>query len=628
MAEFEKYAGNVRSIWEQDKPQLSADYSTDSIYIRFREQYQTIRTLAGENKVMVRSLLMPFFRGEREVEEADAEFLESVCATLGSIQNLESIDRILSLKCRRLLVSFYRRTGNRESLLKHLSNMSLICYFTAFALNRCCLLEPDELFFRYNDEGISYISEMLSYLDPKKFEALNRYEKFLVLQSAGHAFMFQQGPSFSESNLRYKLDSAVYALKLSRDPYYRSAVPDFRWADFEHYCLYYVAMCSEYICWGGTKPGYLQTMREACEELQKLHEEGKVIPGVDYNTLERLGVATRMFQGEITTEEYQAYLFKEYHERNRDSYELFDVTQNMLLPGKLQDEQIRLMTYEGRQPSDTIGPVYWDILEYTRKAPHTIAQEALLNYLQAVMADFIDVPGGPAFSEMAGTVMANCSVPTTIHSRMVGQLAKILVKELLALHPEQLIGFCGCESAEEVLTHREEILDFTEKCGMFHDLGKLSYLDIVGITYRDFFDEEFDAIKRHPFVGWQMLGKHADTAPYAMTALGHHRWYNEQGGYPAEYHRAEDPCAVITDLIAVADCLDAATDTIFRSYNPGITLEKFIGEVVSGAGTRYSPLGAELLQPESVREALRRELSVGREQAYETIWHNALTASQ
>lgn len=625
MPEFEQYIRNVAKIWELDRPQSTREEAGENVYQRFHSQYRTIRTLAGENKSFVRSVMMPYFRGEKTVEAEDAAFLEQVCTSLYSLQELENYDRILGLKCRRLLLAYYRKTGNRTAQFRQLQLLILACYYTAFSLNRCCPLEPDDLFFRYNDEGIRYVEELESWLAPERFRELTEEEKLLTVVSVGYATLFQRGASYSPENLRYKVEKAEKALEMARDPAYRQQVPGLNWDQMEHHCLYYLAMCSDYVNWSGSEPELLQKIRAAGAELIRRHAQGNDLPGVEYDMVERAWEVVRMHLGEIPPESYLQSLLREYENRDPEGYSNEDVTRNLLIPGKIQDEVIRRNTYEQIPVSPVLGPIYRQVAAYTGRAPHDLAQEQLLNYLQGLMSDFQDVEGGPGFAEMARIILMNCSVPTSIHSRMVGKLAVILAKELIAVHPEELTGVCGCGSGEEVRSREAEILEFVNLCGMYHDLGKLAYLDIVGITYRDFFDEEFDAIKRHPLVGGEMLGKHADTAPFAMAAMGHHRWYNEQGGYPREYSRAKDPYPVVTDLIAVADCLDAATDTIFRSYNPGITLEKFISEVEAGAGTRYTPLGAELLASESVRQALAQALAGGREQAYSHMWEDSLT---
>ena len=57
----------------------------------------------------------------------------------------------------------------------------------------------------------------------------------------------------------------------------------------------------------------------------------------------------------------------------------------------------------------------------------------------------------------------------------------------------------------------------------------------------------------------------------------------------------------IIDIVAIADCMDAATDCVGRSYNRGKTLDDYEQEVIRDAGTRYAPWGPELLADPKVK---------------------------
>ncbi len=50
-----------------------------------------------------------------------------------------------------------------------------------------------------------------------------------------------------------------------------------------------------------------------------------------------------------------------------------------------------------------------------------------------------------------------------------------------------------------------------------------------------------------------------------------HLWYDGSRGYPAAFDTSQSPLKVIIDIVAIADCMDAATDSVGRSYNRGKT---------------------------------------------------------
>ena len=75
----------------------------------------------------------------------------------------------------------------------------------------------------------------------------------------------------------------------------------------------------------------------------------------------------------------------------------------------------------------------------------------------------------------------------------------------------------------------------------------------------------------------------------------------------------------IIDLALCADCLDAATDSVGRSYRAGKTLEDFIEEIRPESGTHYPPWLVPLLSGEAADD-IRYLLREGRQEAYRNTY--------
>lgn len=58
--------------------------------------------------------------------------------------------------------------------------------------------------------------------------------------------------------------------------------------------------------------------------------------------------------------------------------------------------------------------------------------------------------------------------PTYVHSLMVAQLTKTLVRQLADTNPEALVGILGCRNAAEVTARRDEICEEAYQCGLYH----------------------------------------------------------------------------------------------------------------------------------------------------------------
>ena len=102
---------------------------------------------------------------------------------------------------------------------------------------------------------------------------------------------------------------------------------------------------------------------------------------------------------------------------------------------------------------------------------------------------------------------------------------------------------------------------------------------------------------------------------------GHHRWFDGSRGYPEDFDTAKSPYKSIIDIVCVADCLDAATDAVGRSYHEGKTLEMFQEELAEGAGTRYAPYMVELFADSATNADLRYLLENGRKKTYNETYY-------
>jgi len=102
-------------------------------------------------------------------------------------------------------------------------------------------------------------------------------------------------------------------------------------------------------------------------------------------------------------------------------------------------------------------------------------------------------------------------------------------------------------------------------------------------------DEEFAIIKRHPELGLQYLELSPELAKFHDTTLGHHKWYNGKGGYPASFDNTKSPMRIMIDIVTLSDCMQAATERVGRNYKGDKTFDIVMGEFRRDAGIRYNP---------------------------------------
>jgi HD-GYP domain-containing protein (c-di-GMP phosphodiesterase class II) len=95
---------------------------------------------------------------------------------------------------------------------------------------------------------------------------------------------------------------------------------------------------------------------------------------------------------------------------------------------------------------------------------------------------------------------------------------------------------------------------------------------------------EFEAIKKHPEIGYRILCASDEFEKIAGFVLEHHEQWDGNG-----YPRCISGCNISLEarIIAVADAYDAMTCD--RSYRIGLSKEESLREIEAGIGTQFDP---------------------------------------
>ena len=105
--------------------------------------------------------------------------------------------------------------------------------------------------------------------------------------------------------------------------------------------------------------------------------------------------------------------------------------------------------------------------------------------------------------------------------------------------------------------------------GVLHDMGKIGVPEAVLLKPGRLSDEEFEAIKKHPTIGYNILKDIEPLQDVLPGVLYHHeRW--DGGGYPEGLRGSRIP--LIGRILAVADAFDAMSSD--RAYRPRIVAGK------------------------------------------------------
>lgn len=125
---------------------------------------------------------------------------------------------------------------------------------------------------------------------------------------------------------------------------------------------------------------------------------------------------------------------------------------------------------------------------------------------------------------------------------------------------------------------------------LLHDVGKIGVRDDVINKRGELTDEEFENIKLHPVLGYQILSS-IRQSPYLSDGAHYHHERYDGTGYPEGLKGEEIP--VIARIIAVADAYDAMTSS--RSYRDALSKEKVRNEILKGMGKQFDTRFASIL---------------------------------
>lgn len=128
----------------------------------------------------------------------------------------------------------------------------------------------------------------------------------------------------------------------------------------------------------------------------------------------------------------------------------------------------------------------------------------------------------------------------------------------------------------------EEDLKELEMAGMYHDIGKISIPDAVLNKPGKLTKEEYEIIKTHPEISYQILRAADEYSDLAIHALYHHeRW--DGNGYPSGKKGTDIP--LFSRIICVVDAYEAMTAQ--RIYKDKMPQEEAIKEIIRCSGSQF-----------------------------------------
>ncbi len=612
---FDEYIDRLIRIRALSSPSLDGIENGDMYSRRLRENFALIGCLAAENRTFLEERFFPLITADEKLSD---EMLETLCdfeEKLLDAENAENLDLPIAYI---LSERMYKDAQKEEDLLAKFQKMDMqisACYTMMNMTAR--LLQYPGISEGYRKKGIAIGEYFIELRKKENFSKIESKEgRELILTNARYTIAFFESKTGDRDANEKVIRILDESLAIMEDPFYTELMPDFDWRYYRYRLVGYYSQSTDYSNYRGFDKTYFPKICKYAEEYWDLwHTDPEYFSDLEMESyVEVQRMRNRYLVGKVTGEEYKSRLLQLYRQRDKNLYDIDGIDQNIQYPIELLalTEKER-DTQEGRA---LYIDLFNNVLAYIFHMPNSGVLTFMLELSNHIMRYFTEFPGGIDFEDMMLNLFAAMHPPTYIHSKMVADFAVCLCGHLIDNRPELLVGVEGCRSAEEVVKRRGEILEYTKHAAICHDAGKLSIIDTVFVYGRKLLDMEFELIKTHPKTGAMILKRFPSTAKYADVALGHHRWYDDSRGYPTEFDTSSSPVKTIIDIVACADCLDAATDSIGRSYSRGKSLDELLEEIREGSGTRYAPWAPELMEKPEVRKDIEYLLAEGRDRNY------------
>ena len=118
--------------------------------------------------------------------------------------------------------------------------------------------------------------------------------------------------------------------------------------------------------------------------------------------------------------------------------------------------------------------------------------------------------------------------------------------------------------------------------GLLHDIGKIGISESILDKIEPLSPNEYEAIKKHPEIGYRILNSAAYMKELAEIILSHHeRW--DGNGYPNGLKGDEIP--ILARIVSVADSYDAMMSD--RPYRKALTEQEAISQIIQNSGTQF-----------------------------------------
>lgn len=606
---YQTYLDNMTAVRALVRPRLAPNLPDDDVIAAIHANAIRLFTLHRQNDAILDEIL--FSRRPETLSAEDAASLSELADALFNFSR--SPDVGIAYRIHQLLYNYAIVHQDLDLKIREL-------YFQGITLHYLNVRNLDSDVNLFVDKIGEYFRAGAAYLEQYEEIANPETRAYIIrcLSNLKYGLRSIQGGSGRKSHAliegwREYMDVFNRAMAVMESPHYREMNPDIPWDKF-CYTMHYDRTQFLTSLRSGFYPDVAKAVLESAEYIYQHQEQGSKSgeKAVDIRT-EYIYAAARYHNGEIGLEELLRVLLSICEESRLEDYSGDNIWALLTCPEYLKH-------YARFLPMERQNSLGWRIQRILDKQTnflfHMPPNEYAMHISRTLQATAEHASSQDAhFSYQILNYLLACHPPTYVHSKVVAALTRRICAQFVRTNPEKLDGMFGMRHPASDPVALDALFEQAYFAGLYHDMGKCMLLSYVGQYSRRLLDEEFACIKLHPNFGSTLL-QNLRMRDLAYAAGLHHRFYDKQGGYPADTSECPISAGLIVDIITVVDSLDAGTDNVGRSYAASKTYEQLIEELREGKGHRYAPDVVALFDDPEFYEQTKLFLDESRQNAY------------
>jgi len=592
---------------------LEPGLSADEVMASFEKTVVERRIFHKKIDGLLQEHLYPMLDNIEGISDQDEEELYATAQKLSSYAT--RLDPGLALKIYQALLLWARKKQDEAKTIRYLYWCGITTFFFFRGQNQNS--EQDDKIISYFEEGVTYRDRYHTYTDPETRQYIHRCLGNLSMMLY-YRDESERAMALEESSFSYWNGLLFSGIDL-----------DFPWLNYFLACLLH-------------RRAYLMTTAHkdpdsaTKTELRDILEISIIINKLYYKNIEAFSVfggtryefilwEAQFLSGLISFDHLYENIYRKKAEFKDDDYSSDAMYVKIQLNSYLMFYAAKMRKLRDRK-DEIIAAIAKDSIEAFSRLPMTVSPSSVSEHVQFFAKNLSDIFDPAEQMDFILKMTTFRHIPTYAHSIIVGKISVCLTKHLIEKNPGCFTGCMGIASADEAILRADEIIRIVEIAGLCHDIGKISYISNPFMHTRVLTAEESSIIKGHPNDGVGLLVRDDDihgNDAYLDIIRGHHRYYDNSGGYPEDFDTGTSSYKILIDVIAAANSLEAGTDGIGKTYTEPKTADEIISEIITGAGVRYSPHIAEVLKDDSVTAEIRRILDIDRREAYHTAYLHA-----